>query len=254
MMGQGLTQQIKRTALPKTEKKVRTAESTKKTTSSKKNTSPNRRDRSGKDEYGREYVDLGLPGGVLWATCNVGASKPEDYGLYFAWGETVGYAKGESHDFSWANYKWCNGGHGSMTKYCTSSDCGIVDNKTVLDPEDDAATASWGAGWRMPTVQEIRDLYDSKYTTTKWVTVNGVSGRQIMSKSNGNTIFLPAAGYRDGVGISYKGADGFYSSRELYLGNGTNAYFLCFYSGRVDCYYNHRYRGRSVRPVRVASE
>ncbi|MCQ2289140.1 MAG: dockerin type I domain-containing protein, partial [Muribaculaceae bacterium] len=115
----------------------------------------------GKDtpEDDHEYVDLGLPGGVLWASWNIGASKAEDYGLYFAWGETKGYAKGESHSFDWNNYS-----------YKEDRD---------LDAAHDAATANWGAGWRMPTLQEIKDLYNRNYTTTEWVTVNGVNGRKI---------------------------------------------------------------------------
>ncbi|MBR6016482.1 MAG: hypothetical protein IK067_05060, partial [Prevotella sp.] len=98
---------------------------------------------------GHEYVDLGLPSGTLWATCNVGAETPEDYGLYFAWGETVGYT-GDTSDgrlFDWANYKWCDGSNTTLTKYCNNSEKGkdgFTDDKTVLDPEDDAATANWG--------------------------------------------------------------------------------------------------------------
>ncbi|MCQ2315083.1 MAG: hypothetical protein MJZ85_00135 [Bacteroidales bacterium] len=78
---------------------------------------------------GHGYVDLGLPSGTLWATCNVGADKPEDYGGYFAWGETK-----KKTEYSWNPYKWCNGSYNTLTKYCTHSDCGTVDNKTVLDP------------------------------------------------------------------------------------------------------------------------
>ena len=207
----------------------------------------------GKDtpEDDHEYVDLGLPGGVLWATCNVGADKPEESGLYFAWGETKGYAKGESHSFDWANYDLCNGSSSTMTKYCTSSSYGIVDNHSVLEAKDDAATANWGAGWRMPTLQEIKDLYDSKYTTTEWVTVNGVSGRKITSKSNGNNIFLPAAGFRYVTSLSSEGSYGYYWSSSLYTYYSDNAYGLYFNSGGIDCASSNRYCGRSVRAVRV---
>ncbi len=204
--------------------------------------------------YCHRFVDLGLPGGVLWATCNVGASMPEDYGLYFAWGETVGYAKGESHTFDWAHYKWCNGSSYSMTKYCTSSSYGRVDNKTVLDAADDAATANWGDGWRMPTLQEMKDLVDDKYTTTEWVTVNGVSGRKITSKSNGNSIFLPAAGYRNDTSLGSEGSYGYYWSSSLNTVSSIYAYYLYFYSGRIVWYYGNRYRGQGVRAVRVPSE
>lgn len=143
-----------------------------------------------------EYVDLGLPRGVLWATYNIGASKPEEYGKYFAWGDTVGYAKGETHNFDSAIYKWDNGSYSTLTKYCTDSSYGTIDNKTILDPEDDAATANWGANWRMPTIQDMDDLLSDNYTTHEYVYVNGVEGVKITSKSNGNSIFLPAAGNR----------------------------------------------------------
>ena len=213
----------------------------------------------GKDEPedNHEYVDLGLPGGVLWATCNVGGSKPEDYGLYFAWGETTGYAKGESHIFDWANYDLCNGSSSTMTKYSTSTsywDPALgtsPDNKTVLESEDDAATANWGSGWRMPTLQEIKDLYNSAYTTTEWVTVNGVKGRKITSKSNGNSIFLPAAGYRYDTALLYEGFYGDYWSRELDASDSYNAYNLYFYPGGVDTNYYTRSDGLCVRAVRV---
>ncbi len=213
-----------------------------------------KKDKSGKDSVGREYVDLGLPSGVLWATCNVGADKPEESGLYYAWGETKGYAKGESHNFDWSNYKWFNGSNNTLTKYCTSSSDGTVDNKTVLDPEDDAATANWGSGWRMPTSQEIDDLYNSAYTTTEWVTVNGVTGRKITSKSNGNSIFMPAAGYRDDASLSSEGSYGDYWSSSLYTSNSGNAYGLSFDSDNVDWDGIERYYGQSVRAVWVGSE
>jgi len=208
----------------------------------------------------QEYVDLGLPSGTLWATTNVGADSPEDYGLYFAWGETKGYAKGESHTFSWSNYKWCNGDYDKLTKYCTSfeywdTSLGIFpDNKTVLDAEDDAATANWGSGWRMPTRAQLEELYNSSYTTTEWTTVNGVNGRKITSKSNGNSIFLPAAGYRYDAYLSGEGSYGYYWSRELYSSDSYDAYYLFFDSSGVNTHYGSRYFGQSVRAVRVPSE
>ena len=96
------------------------------------------------DEH--EWVDLGLTSGTLWATCNVGATAPEDYGDYFAWGETE-----PKEDYSWSTYKWCNGSYKTQTKYCTNSKYGTVDDKTELEPEDDAAFVNWGSTWRMPT-------------------------------------------------------------------------------------------------------
>lgn len=194
----------------------------------------NAQDNSGKDSAGREYVDLGLPGGVLWATCNVGASKPEDYGLYFAWGETKGYAKDESHSFDEANYS-----------YKEDKD---------LDAAHDAATANWGADWRMPTLQEMKDLIDDKYTTTEWVTENSVSGRKITSKSNGNSIFLPAAGYRYDASLYDEGVYGYYWSSSLGTDFSKYAYYLYFDSGDIDWDSSHRFDGQSVRAVRVGSE
>ena len=114
----------------------------------------------------REYVDLGLPSGTLWATCNIGADSPEDYGLYFAWGETTGYSEDTSdgRSFDWSTYKYCNGSSYTLTKYCNDSSRGyngFTDNLTELVPEDDAATANWGAGWCMPTVEQFDELFNS---------------------------------------------------------------------------------------------
>jgi len=205
-----------------------------------------------------EYVDLGLPSGTLWATTNVGATKPEDYGLYFAWGETKGYAKGESHTFNWSNYKWCNGSASKMTKYSTStsywdSSLGTSpDNKTVLDADDDAATANWGSGWQMPSLAQIKELYNSSYTTTEWTTMNGVNGRKITSKSNGNSIFLPAAGYRSAKNYIIN-SGGFYWSREIYLYFCCDAYYLRFSSSSIYQTQGSRCDGRSVRAVRATT-
>ena len=93
-----------------------------------------------------EWVDLGLPSGTLWATCNVGANAPEEYGDHFAWGETS-----PKDVYNWSTYQWCNGSMFTLTKYNTESSLGMVDNKTELDPEDDAAYVNWGPSWRTPT-------------------------------------------------------------------------------------------------------
>lgn len=194
-----------------------------------------------------EYVDLGLS--VKWATCNIGAEKPEDYGLYFAWGETTGYTQDTSdgHQFNWANYKWCNGSKDTMTKYCTSSSYGEVDNKRVLDPEDDAAHVNWGGSWRMPTRAEQHELGNN--CTWTWTTQNGVKGYKVTSKSNGNSIFLPAAGYRSGDYLSNAGSYSDYWSSSLNTANLNYAYCLYFNSSSVDWSYQGRCRGQSVRPV-----
>ena len=119
-----------------------------------------------------EWVDLGLPSGTLWATCNVGASVPEQYGDYFAWGETT---PKEYYDFS--TYKWCNGTWNSLTKYCSDSFWGTVDNKRELDSEDDAASANWGSSWRMPSADQMKELCRS--CTWQWIQRNGVNGQQV---------------------------------------------------------------------------
>ena len=207
---------------------------------------------------GHEYVDLGLPSGTLWATCNVGAETPEDYGLYFAWGETVGYT-GDTSDgrlFDWANYKWCDGSNTTLTKYCNNSEKGkdgFTDDKTVLDPEDDAATANWGEDWRMPTLDEIKELLDN--TTNEWTELNGVKGRKFTAKNgSGNFIFLPASGYRYGGSLFDVGSYGDYWSSSLYESNPADAYYLYFYSGYADWDYGTRLYGLSVRPVAVKAQ
>lgn len=131
-----------------------------------------------------EYVDLGLPSGTLWATCNIGANSPEEYGDYFAWGETV-----PEHECDWDTYKWCNGTKTSMNKYCTQSRDGSVDDKIVLDLEDDAAHVIWQGDWRMPTEEERKELRDN----CKWKWENDKNGITVTGP-NGNSIFFPAAG------------------------------------------------------------
>lgn len=131
------------------------------------------------------YVDLGLS--VKWATCNIGASSPEEYGDYFAWGETA-----PKDVYVWSTYKWCNGSQNTLTKYCTNKEYGAVDNKITLELEDDAAHVNWGGEWRMPTKEELEELHKKcTWTPTK---INGVSGREITGP-NGNKLFLPYSGY-----------------------------------------------------------
>lgn len=203
------------------------------------------------DEH--EWVDLGLPSGTLWATCNVGASKPEEYGDYFAWGETK-----PKDIYYWRTYKYCNGWNNSndtMTKYSTNSKYGyngFTDGKTELDPEDDAATVNWGNGWQMPSIDQFEELINSDYTTTVWTTLNGVKGRKLTSKSNGNSLFLPAAGWRYVTSLDGAGSDGYYWSRSLCTSISNSAYGRGFNSGAGwNCGYSGRYSGHSVRAVRV---
>lgn len=166
-------------------------------------------------------VDLGLPSGLLWATCNVGADNPEDYGDYYAWGETEpyyedGYAQvendviwkaGKSAGYVWASYKYCYSNEQTLTKYCNNANFGFhgfIDNKTILEQDDDVAYMKWGGGWRMPTGEEMDELRNPKNCTCTWATQNGVQGLKITSKKSGYTdrsIFLPAAGYRYSTAI-----------------------------------------------------
>ena len=187
-----------------------------------------------------EAVDLGLPSGLKWATCNVGATKPEEYGGYYAWGETE-----EKSDYDWDTYKW--GISSSLTKYCTSSNYGTVDNKTVLDSEDDVAHVKLSDKWRMPTLDEIKELVNN--CTWKWTTYNGVNG-QLVTGPNGNSIFLPATGYRGGTDLYFRGSFGYYWSATLYEDNSIGAYGLSFSDSFHfwDRWGNRSY-GFTVRPV-----
>ena len=187
---------------------------------------------------GHEYVDLGLS--VKWATCNVGASKPEESGDYFAWGETS-----PKSTYDWSTYKWCRGDDGNLTKYNTKRGYGTVDNKKQLDLSDDAARANWGGSWRMPTHDEWTELRKKcKWTRT---TRSGVKGYKVTSKTNGRSIFLPEAGYRHG-GDLYFDFWGFYWSSSLRSGDPSDARSADFASRGGWSYYN-RYYGQSVRPV-----
>ncbi len=186
-----------------------------------------------------EAVDLGLS--VKWANINVGATSPEEYGGYFAWGETEPKA-----DYSWGTYKWCNGSETTLTKYNTKSENGIVDNKTTLYPEDDAARANWGGNWRMPTDAEWTELRNN--CTWTCTTQNGVNGR-LVTASNGNSIFLPAAGNRIDTDLLDVGSLSYYWSSSLSTDYPYGAWGAGFGSGGV--YWDGCYRcyGQSIRPV-----
>ena len=195
------------------------------------------------------YVDLGLS--VKWATCNVGATKPEEYGDYFAWGETL-----PKFYYDWSNYKYCSGSEETMTKYCTNSKYGyhgFFDRKTVLDAEDDAAHVNLGSDWRMPTKSEFMELMDPDNCIWTWVWINGVYGYEVESKKagyEGNSIFLPAAGGRYNGSLDNVGSCGYYWSSSL-----EDTFYPCnawegtFHQGSYfssDC---SRFYGRSIRPV-----
>ena len=193
-----------------------------------------------------DCVDLGLPSGTLWATTNIGATNPEDFGDYFAWGETQ-----PKDVYDWSTYMWCNGSNFALTKYNNDSshgNNGFVDNKTELDPEDDAATANWGSEWRMPSLEQIQELLNN--CTTQWTAINGVNGRLLTSTINDESLFLPANGYLDGSTLEGNGW-GNYWSRTLDTSFPGEAYYLNFGSGLVRTYSLGRQYGFSVRAVRV---
>ena len=193
-----------------------------------------------------EYVDLGLPSGTLWATRNVGANKPEEYGDYFAWGETE-----PKEVYLWTTYKWCQGEWYTLTKYCTDSKLGSFDNKAELEPNDDAAYKNWGPSWRIPSFEQLEELRAT--CTWKWTTRNGVNGI-LLTGPNGNTLFFPAAGSRLSSSLSDAGSDGYYWSRTLYDGFSNYAFGKDFSKHGKDWGFKRyeRYHGHSIRAVRVS--
>lgn len=203
-------------------------------------------------EEEHNWVDLGLPSGLLWAVRNVGASSPEDYGDYFAWAEI----QPKSY-YDWDNYTYsCHDDYYyDLTKYCNRSEFGCngyTDNLTILQAGDDAATANWGNGCRTPTDGEWEELLN--HCTSVWTTQNGVYGRRFTGP-NGNTLFLPAAGYRRDDNLDYAGSGGYYWSSSLYTGRPNRAWYCLFTSGysSMDSYYG-RDHGHSVRAVRSARQ
>lgn len=189
-----------------------------------------------KEVNGHEYVDLGLS--VKWATCNVGASFPSDYGSYFAWGETT-----PKSEYSWANLRYCCADKmvNPFTKY------NYEDNKSSLELGDDAARANWGGSWRMPTDAEWLELRQK--CTWIWTEQGGKKGYKVTSKVNGNSIFLPAAGNRGGTNLNVEGSDGSYWSSSLFTNYPTDAWCVVFDSDNVFRGRTNRFCGNSVRPV-----
>lgn len=179
-----------------------------------------------------EWVDLGLS--VKWATCNIGAESPEDYGSYFAWGETS-----PKYAYDWSVYKY-GSDKKNITKY------GFTDTLTVLELSDDAARANWGGSWRMPTSAEQDELREK--CTWTWTTLNGIEGCKVTSKSNGNSIFLPAAGFRYDTDVNGAGSGGEYWSSSL-DSDPNAAYGLSFCSAGVENWTCVRCYGLPVRAV-----
>ena len=191
-------------------------------------------------ENGHKWVDLGLS--VKWATCNIGATKPENYGSYFAWGETS--PKDSYHSYNYFHNK---------IKFSRYEEKEIIikynsiDSKTRLDSIDDAACVNWGGKWRMPTDAEMTELREK--CKWEWTTQGGRNGYKVTSKTNGNSIFLPAAGDRDGSNLDNAGFKGDYWSSSLHTDNPKFAWRMYFHSDEVYRSRGYRYRGFSVRPV-----
>lgn len=202
------------------------------------------------DENGHECVDLGT--GVKWATCNIGAEKPEDFGLYFAWGETIGYGQdiSDGHSFDWGTYDLCWGDENSLKKYNSSLSCGAYpDNKMTLEDIDDAANVNWGGNWHMPNEGHMQYLVDN--CTWTWTTLNGVNGYMVSSKINNNSIFLPAAGDRVYSSFgSEPNTEGNYWTSKRDFGNNCGAIVLTFdnYNKRTTVF-GKRCIGLSIRPI-----
>ena len=190
-----------------------------------------------------QFVDLGLPSGLKWAKCNVGAKKETDYGYYFQWGDIVNKRKSNC---GWTKYKHCKGTKETMTKYRRYLLHGTVTDKSTLDPEDDAATQIMGGKWRMPTIAEFGELL---YNTTKeWIQVNGVNGYKFTA-SNGNYIFIPAAGAYLNGSVDNVGNYGDVWSSSLNTSHPCNAWGLHFSADKCNIDYNARNYSLPVRGV-----
>ena len=195
---------------------------------------------------GHEYVEIG---GIKWATMNIGATSPTESGLYFQWGDTQGYTDdGIMEDekyFNWASYKYWSTSR-IITKY------NATDAKTVLDAEDDAVSAAWGGGWRMPTSKEFKALHNA--VNAVWATDyqgSGINGLVLTDKKDSSKVlFFPAAGYAVNGSVGRVGTVGFYWSSSLDSYNVNNAYYLYFGSKYVDWgNYGFRYGGCPVRGI-----
>lgn len=189
-----------------------------------------------------EYVDLGLTSGTLWATENIKDADGNE--LYFAWGETQGYTAeqvGTDKNFSWNDYKF--GTQNNLNKYNST------DNKTILDAEDDAATINWGSNWCIPTKEQYYELKNG--TSSEWTQIDGVNGMLLTSKSNENTLFLPAVGYAENSNTAGINVNGFFWLCYRSDTNNNNAFYPYFKNGTFTIYDSYRYYGFPVRPVRA---
>ncbi len=197
------------------------------------------------------WVDLGLPSGLLWAKCNLDANAPEEYGGLYAWGETQ-----TKTNYRWLTYRYCTAENSiyevlqTLTKYNYSDTYGTIDTLTVLEAMDDAASVNLGSGARTPTKEEWEELIAN--TTSEWDTVNGVRGRTFTA-ANGNSIFLPAAGSILRTDLSGVNNSGLYWTSTLGSNSPSKAWGFYFHWALqgMDCE-NARSHGQSIRPVRSA--
>ena len=187
--------------------------------------------------------DLGLS--VKWASFNLGATKQEERGYYYAWGETIP-CPGLKTSFHWTSYIWNKGSEVHLTKYNSSSSYGVVDGKMELDPEDDVVHMAFGDKWRIPTKSECQDLIDK--CSWEWTTLNGVNGYTVTG-TNGQSIFLPVAGYMNETILWGENDRGRYWSSEIDMGSPYSAGSISFSSSGVNYLLSNRYEGHSIRPV-----
>lgn len=195
---------------------------------------------------GHDYVDLGLPSGKIWATCNIGANQPTEYGTYFAWGETS-----PKNQFEWENYKYSNGEAESrvkMTKYCSHSRKGEIDNKQVLELDDDAAAANWQGKWRTPTKEEWEELLNScNWEWVKDYNHQGFDMKKGTSKANGNTIYFPFSGYYNGTTF-VKNESEFWTVNQK-TDNGLDAFYVRMLTHNQNVHNGPRKQGMAIRAV-----
>ena len=195
-----------------------------------------------------EYVDLGLPSGTLWATMNIGATSPEEFGEFFAFGEVVSNEDGKSL-YNWNTYKWCNGGPDRLTKYCPVDSLGAVDERKILDLQDVAAYVNWGPHWRMPDYLQLQELVSCCIWTES--EMNNVPGFEVKGP-NGNTMFLPSSGWYNGKNHDGVGKGGDYWGANVSGADAKNAWGFWFFNGKYGFAIRFpRYFGRAVRPVYV---
>lgn len=222
---------------------------------------------NGTDDYA--WVDLELPSGTLWASCNLGANSPEEFGEFYAWGEVTPKTPMPAYDpdgnydtkdlVDWTAYKYCEQKDSTMTKYCLESRFGTVDEINYLESVDDAATAKWGEDWIMPCDSDFQELIKQSDVangkiTRAWATVSGVTGLKFTNTENLQVLFFPAAGYRYKYGHDCKKFAGMYWTNALHVAgtpiNDNNARVFYFTYNFCKAGYNARCYGLSIRPIR----